>query len=75
MSLALKTYSVDVPYSDLAFFKEFVGKMGWTANEKVKEPCQMTETEMRYEVIQSIEDAEKGLGVTLAEARKRYLAV
>jgi len=75
MSLALKTYSVNVPYSDLAFFNEFVGKMGWTANEKIQEPCQMTEIEMRYEVMQSIKDAEKGLGITLAEARKRHLAV
>ena len=75
MSIALRTYSVDVPYSDSAFFNEFVGKMGWTANEKIKEPCQMTEIEMRYEVMQSVRDAEKGLGITLADARKRHLAV
>ena len=75
MSLALRTYSVDVPYSDLAFFNEFVEKMGWIANEKINNPCQMTETEMRYEVMQSIKDAEGGFGITLAEARKRHLAV
>ncbi|MDR0232130.1 MAG: hypothetical protein LBI82_08435 [Dysgonamonadaceae bacterium] len=75
MSLALRTYSVDVPYSDLAFFNKLIGKMGWIANEKIKEPCRMTETELRCELKQSIEDAEKGLGVTLVEARKRHLAV
>ena len=71
MSLALRTYSVNVPASDLIFFNEFIGKMGWIANEAVKEPCRMTEMEMRREVMQSIEDADKGLGITLAEARKR----
>jgi len=75
MNTALRTYSVNVPYSDSDFFNEFVRKMGWVANEKTKEPCQMTETEMRYEVMQSVKDAEKGLGITLAEARKRHLAV
>jgi len=74
MSVALKTYSVNVPYSDLAFFDEFVKKMGWVANEKIQEPCQMTEIEMRYEVMQSVKDAEKGLGITLSEARKRHLS-
>ena len=75
MSLALKTYSIDVPYSDLAFFNEFIGKMGWIVNEKISNPCQMTETEMRYEVMRSIKDAERGLGITLTKARKRHLAV
>jgi hypothetical protein len=75
MSLSLRTYSVNVPYSDLAFFNEFIGKMGWIANETIEEPCRMTEMEMRYEVMQSVEDAEKGLGITLSEARKRHLAL
>ena len=72
MSLASRTYLVDVPDSDLSFFNEFIGKMGWIANEKINNPCRMTEAEMRYEVIQSINDAERGLGITLAEARKRH---
>ena len=72
MSVALRTYLVDVPYSDLVFFNEFIGKMGWIANEKINNPCQMTKTEMRQEVMQSIQDAEKGLGTTLAEARKKH---
>jgi hypothetical protein len=75
MSLSLKTYSVNVPASDLVFFNEFVGKMGWIVNEAINEPCQMTEQEMRYEVMLSVEDADKGLGITLAEARKRHLAI
>ena len=75
MGLVLRTYSVDVPLSDSNFFNEFVGKMGWVAVEKIKEPCQITETEMRCEVMQSLEDAEEGLGVTLAEARKRHSSV
>ena len=75
MSVASRTYSVDVPYSDSAFFNEFVRKMGWVINGKIKEPCQMTEMEMRSEVMQSVKDAEKGLGITLAEARKRHLPV
>ncbi|MCL2327168.1 MAG: hypothetical protein FWC39_01510 [Bacteroidetes bacterium] len=75
MSLALRTYSVNVPYSDQNFFDEFVGKMGWTINENIEEPCQMTEMEMRHEVMQSIDDAEQGLGITLSEARKRHCVV
>ena len=74
MGLALRTYSVNVPYSDSTFFNEFVGKMGWVANETTGEPCQMTEMELRSEIMQSIKDAENGLGITLAEARKRHLA-
>ena len=68
----LRTYSVDVPYSDLNFFNEFIGKMGWIANERINNPCQMTVNEMRYEVMQSLQDAEKGLGVTIKEARSRH---
>ena len=71
MSVALRTYSVNVPTTDLFFFNQLIGKMGWVANEAIAEPCRMTEAELRREVMQSIEDAEKGLGVTLAEARKR----
>ena len=66
---------MDVPYSDLTFFNELIRKMGWVSNEKINALCQMTETEMRYEVMLSIKDAEKGLGITLKDARKRHLAV
>ena len=75
MSFASRTYSVNVPYSDLVFFNTFIGKMGWLANESYYEPCKMTEVEMRLEVMQSVKDAEKGLGITLADARKRHLSV
>ena len=71
MSVALRTYSVNVPATDLIFFNQLIGKMGWIANEAIAEPCRMTEAELRREVMQSVEDAENGLGVTLAEARKR----
>ena len=72
MSLSLRTYSVDVPYSDLNFFNDFIGKMGWVAYEKNDYPCQMTEIEMRYEVMQSLKDAACGLGITINEARTRH---
>ena len=76
MNSALKTYSVDIPYYDVAFFNEFIAKMGWVANETISEASpQITDKELRNEVMLSVNDAEKGLGITIAEARKRHLAV
>jgi hypothetical protein len=70
MSSALRTYSVNVPYSDQNFFDTLAGKMGWTINERIEEPSQTTEKELRCEVMQSVADAERGLGITLSEALK-----
>ncbi len=75
MSSALRTYSVNVPYSDQNFFDKLAGKMGWTINESIEKPCQMTEMEMRREVMQSVAEAEQGLGIALSEARKKHCAV
>ena len=76
MYSSLRTYSIEIPFYDVAFFNEFILKMGWVANEtSLKTPCQITKNELRNEVMQSVNDAEKGLGITIAEARKRHLAV
>jgi hypothetical protein len=72
MDTAFKTYSIDVPSADSAFFNEFVGKMGWFFTETVKSPCQMSENELRYEVLESVKDARTGLGISLAQARKKH---
>ena len=37
----------------------------------IEKPCQMSVSEMRYEVMQSVKDAQKGFGITLSEARRR----
>jgi hypothetical protein len=72
MATVLETMSVKIPRSEVSFFKELAGKMGWTVQIYSGEdnyPCRMTVEELRAEVRESVEDAKKGLGITVEQAR------
>jgi hypothetical protein len=74
MEIVLETMSVKIPRSEVSFFRELAEKMGWTVqtglySEDDDLPCRMTVEELRAEVRESVKDAEKGLGITVEQAR------
>jgi hypothetical protein len=72
--MKLESMSVEIPRSEMSFFKELAGKMGWAIQTELYPenddlPCRMTVEELREEVRESVKDAEKGLGITVEQAR------
>jgi hypothetical protein len=44
----------------------------YPAKVTVSRPCHITVDELKAEVLQSVEDAGNGLGITIEQARKRH---
>ena len=67
--MAFDRFSLDIPKSDLSFFKALVKKMGWTVKKDKAAPRKKnlydpeTGKYLNDETMKVIEDAENGIGL------------
>ena len=66
-SVALNSYTLQIPQADLSFFKAFVKKMGWKATKQKAPKPRLYDPEtgdyLNDETMKVIEDARKGKGI------------